>query len=206
MKKLFVIAAMAAFSFANAQKGTILVGGNVGFTSEKQDFGGATENKVNNFEFSPKVGYQFTDNWTAGIEAGIGSSKTENTDVNEFGVITTENKNKAFSAGAFVRYTRPLSETFSVFADLGAGFQGIKQTGFATDGTITVTNPERKASGFYVGVTPAIFINVKKGFGLNFNIGGLGYQTMNYDNNGGDNSAFYFNFGQTLNIGISKNF
>ncbi|MNU06910.1 hypothetical protein D3C72_2522710 [compost metagenome] len=58
----------------------------------------------------------------------------------------------------------------------------------------------------YVGVTPALFINMKKGFGLNFSIGGLGYETLSFDNNGADYSKFYFNFGQTFNIGISKNF
>jgi hypothetical protein len=192
MKKMLVVAALAICSFANAQKGTVLVGGNIGYSSETRDFGGA-ETKSNEFSFSPKVGYQFHDNWTVGGEFTVASSKDDQ-GVNEY-------KTNSFKAGAFVRYTRPLSQTFAVFADLGAGFQN------QTDKNYIGSNYSKaKADGMYIGVTPALFINMQKGFGLNFSIGGLGYETLSYDNNGPDVNKFYFNFGQTFNIGISKNF
>lgn len=193
MKKMLLIFALATFGFANAQKGTILVGGNVGYTSEKIDREIA-EAKANTFEFSPRVGYQFHDNWTAGVEFSIQSSKNTLGD--------GETKFNGFKAGAFLRYTVPLNETFSVFADLGAGFQNQKDKSY-TNGSLISTS---KADGMYVGITPALFINMKKGFGLNFNIGGLGYETLSYDATDADYSKFSFNFGKTLNIGVSKNF
>ncbi|OMQ10975.1 outer membrane beta-barrel protein [[Flexibacter] sp. ATCC 35103] len=193
MKKMLLILALATFSFANAQKGTILVGGNIGYSSQKNDQPIA-ESKTNTFEFSPKAGYQFHDNWTVGAEFTIQSSKTNNGGA--------EGKFNAYKYGAFVRYTVPLSETFSVFADLGAGFQNQKDKNYQNGSLVAESN----ANGLYTGITPALFINMKKGFGLNFSIGGLGYETLSYDNNGADYSKFYFNFGQTLNIGISKNF
>jgi len=193
MKKILVIAALAICSFANAQKGTILVGGNIGYTSDKTEFQ-ASERTVSEFSFSPKVGYQFHENWTVGGEFTVSSYNDDN------GI--TEEKNNAFKLGAFVRYTMPLSQTFSVFADMGAGFQNAKFKEYGPGNAFAKT----KADGMYVGVTPALFINMKKGFGLNFSIGGLGYETLSYDNNGADVSSFYFNFGQTFNIGISKNF
>jgi opacity protein-like surface antigen len=192
MKKMLLILALATFSFANAQKGTILVGGNIGYSSENIDRPLA-EVKTNTFEFSPKVGYQFHDNWTVGTEFMIQSSKTNNGG--------GEGKFNAYKYGAFVRYSVALSETFSVFADLGAGFQNQKTK--TDDGTITTT---QKADGIYTGITPALFINMKKGFGLNFSIGGLGYETLSYDASNTDVSKFYFNFGKTVNIGVSKNF
>ncbi|MBB4800340.1 hypothetical protein HNP37_000379 [Flavobacterium nitrogenifigens] len=193
MKKILVIAALAICSFANAQKGTILVGGNIGYTSDKveEQFG---ETTTSTFSFSPKVGYQFHENWTVGGEFTVASSNNDNG--------TTELKANAFKLGAFVRYTKPLNQTFSVFADMGAGFQNLKNKVYGPGNNYGKT----KADGMYVGVTPALFINMKKGFGLNFSIGGLGYETLSYDNNGADVSSFYFNFGQTFNIGISKNF
>lgn len=194
MKKILVMAALAICSFANAQKGTILVGGNIGFTSDKTEFANS-ERTVNEFSFSPKVGYQFHENWTVGGEFTVASSNDDN------GAI--EQKDNAFKLGAFVRYTMPLSQTFSVFADMGAGFQNLKSK---TYGPGNNDFSRSKADGAYVGVTPALFINMKKGFGLNFSIGGLGYETLSYDNNGADVSSFYFNFGKTFNIGISKNF
>ena len=66
MKKVFIILALSIFSFANAQKGTVLVAGSIGFSSVKQ-----TNSKYENFNFSPKVGYQFNDNWTVGGEMSI---------------------------------------------------------------------------------------------------------------------------------------
>jgi opacity protein-like surface antigen len=193
MKKILLILALATFGFANAQKGTILVGGNIAFTSEKSEFR-FNEEKTNTFSFSPKVGYQFTDNWTIGGEFTVASSNVDNG--------TIEEKTNAFKLGAFARYSVPLSQTFSVFADMGVGFQNQKYKEYGPGNAFA----KSKADGMYIGVTPALFINMKKGFGLNFSIGGLGYETLSYDNNGADYSNFFFNFGKTASIGISKNF
>ena len=198
MKKMLLILALATFSFANAQKGTILVGGNIGFTSEKNENQGE-ERKSNSFGFSPKVGYQFHDNWTAGVEFALSSSKSTSS-LNSIG--ESESKFNVFKVGAFVRYSVPLSETFSVFADLVAGFQNQKNKDYI-NGSLT---SESKADGLYAGITPALFINMKKGFGLNFSIGGLGYETLSFDTSDTDVSKFYFNFGKTVSIGVSKNF
>jgi hypothetical protein len=174
MKKLLVAVVLFATTIVSAQKNSVLVGGNVGFSSEK-----IGESKLENFEFAPKVGYQFTDNWTAGVEGSIMNVKTT-------GLESTEK----YKIGGFVRYSVPLSEVFSVFADLGAGYQS------------TSLND---AKGIYASLTPALFINMKRGFGLNFSIGGI-----NYDNLDGKNDPrqerFGFNFGKTFSIGVSKNF
>ncbi|KIQ18002.1 outer membrane beta-barrel protein [Flavobacterium sp. MMLR14_040] len=192
MKKMLVIVALAVVSFANAQKGTILVGGSIGYSSETRTLGN-NEVKNNEFDFSPKVGYQFHESWTVGGEASFGSSKTKQ-GVNEDRFNTTK-------LGAFLRYTMPLNPTFSFFAELGLGYQAEKDKTYA--GPLTST---AKGDGMYVGVTPALFIDMKKGFGLNFNIGGLNYGTINYENNGPEYKNFDFNFGKTFNIGVSKNF
>lgn len=194
MKKILVMAALAICSFANAQKGTILVGGNIGYTSEKSEFR-FSEDKASTFTFSPKVGYQFHENWTVGGEFSLSTSDIDNADINR--------KDNRFRTGAFVRYTKPLSQTFSVFADMGAGFQTEKNKIYANNGNSYV---RYKGNGAYVDVTPALFINMKKGFGLNFSIGGVEYQTLKFDENETKYNSFSFNFGKTVNIGVSKNF
>ncbi|MEG0850181.1 MAG: outer membrane beta-barrel protein [Flavobacterium sp.] len=197
MKKFLVIAALAICTFATAQKkGSILVMGSIEYNSQNVSNSGS-EDKTNSFTFSPKVGYQFHQNWTAGIEAGVGTAKREFSN-------NTESKLNNFSLGGFLRYSKPLNQTFSAYADLGVGYQNRKTTNSV--GPLSTIN---EGDGFYIGVTPAIFINVNKGFGLNFNIGGLGYNTLNYDgNNGnGDNvKNFNFTFGKAFSVGISKNF
>ncbi|MRX68007.1 Outer membrane protein beta-barrel domain-containing protein [Flavobacterium resistens] len=174
MKKLLVAVVILFTTMASAQKNSILLGGNIGFSSEK-----IGDSKLENFEFSPKVGYQFADRWTAGVEGSITNVK----------VIGTERIEK-YKIGSFVRYSVPLSNMFSFYTDLGAGYQSTN----VSDG-----------KGMYASLTPALFINMKQGFGLNFSIGGINYS--NLDGNGDPRQErFGFNFGKTLNIGISKNF
>lgn len=196
MKKLLLILALAMFSFANAQKGTILVSGNISYNSQKSGDSGSFP-IYTYYSFTPKVGYQYNDNWTVGVESFIGNSK------NSYSL--GNNKINGFSVGSFIRYSKPLGGNFSVYADLGMGYRNEKLMYF-TAGTIPDTSTSN-ANGFYVGVTPSLFLNINKGFGLNFNIGGLGYNTLNNTtHNGSDVKNFNFSFGQAVSVGISKNF
>ena len=184
MKKLLLSAAVVAFGLVSAQKGTVLVGGNIAFENQKIE-----DNKANEFTFAPKVGYQFTNNITAGIEGSYGNANAKVASVKVADYDT-------YSIGAFGRYTKPLSETFAVFADLGLGYLGEKDKMDGGD----------KASGMYADLTPALFINFKKSFGLNFSIGGIRYENLSWDKADVTENGFKLNFGKTLNIGISKNF
>ncbi|MFC6096507.1 outer membrane beta-barrel protein [Flavobacterium qiangtangense] len=191
MKKTFLVATLAFFGMANAQKGTLLVGGNIGLSSEKTEFAGGSETKSNSFEFSPTVGYQFTDNWTAGLNASIGNGKSETTG-------SPESKTNEFKVGPFVRYAQSLGGAFAVYGDFGLGYQKLK----SESGSVTTSD----AKGMYVGFTPALFINFKNSFGLNFSIGGVGYSSLKDSDADIKQNNFDFNFGKTVNIGISKNF
>lgn len=202
MKKILIVLALTVVSFANAQKGTYLVSGNVSFWSNK-DSNQGSESTNKNFNFSPKVGYQFNDNWTVGAETGFSSSKneyifSENVPNNQ------ERITKNFSAGAFVRYSKSLSQTFLLFADLGAGYKNSKET--YTYLLYPQNNSKNTFDGFYASFAPGLFLNIKNNFGLNFGIGGLTYSNTKSDQNNASNSNFYFNFGQSFNIGLSKNF
>jgi hypothetical protein len=191
MKKVFVIAALVIFSLVNAQKGSVLVAGNVGYTSTTKG-----DLKLSTFEFAPKIGYQFSDNMTVGIETAIGNS----TSTAKLGVLTAEYKQNDFKLGAFMRYSQPLAGIFSVFGDFGVGMQSAKRSD-----NIPLSK-EVKSDGFYIGVVPAIGVNMNKGFWLNFSFGGLGYDSMKVDGASDATNKFAFTFGKQANIGISKNF
>lgn len=190
MKKLILASAIGFFGLACAQKNTLLVGGNIAYSSTKNTDVLNNSSTTNKFEFSPTVGYQFADQWTAGINASFGTDKISDT----YKVNTDK-------IGAFVRYAQPLNETFAVYGDLGIGYQGQKATQ-----TILNQNFVTRANGMYVQFTPALFINFKNSFGLNFNIGGIGYNNLNDKNSDAKTSTFDFSFGKSINIGISKNF
>jgi hypothetical protein len=190
MKKAIIIVALAFVSLANAQKGSVLVAGNIGYYSKNTgDF------KSDFFEFAPKVGYQFSDNTTVGIEIGYGSS----TDSERAGNVILEHKEKDFRLGAFLRYAQPLAGVFSIFGDLGVGMQTAKVTN-------NVPASTAKGDGFYIGLVPAVGVNLKKGFCLNFSIGGLAYDSLKFDGASDATNTFAFTFGKQASIGVSKNF
>lgn len=198
MKKILLsIFSLAIIAGVNAQSGTVLVGGNVDFNaSNVKDSAGNTQ-KVNTFEFSPTVGYQFNDNWTAGVVASVSTSKNMNPLTDEYvkDITTT-----GFGVGPFVRYTQPISDIFAVFGQLQGQYRtfNAKNDGKDIDAL--------KANGFNVGFFPAVFINVKNGFGLNFNIGGIEYNSLKLKESETKTNSFNVNFGKTASIGISKNF
>ncbi|WP_395048711.1 outer membrane beta-barrel protein [Flavobacterium sp.] len=198
MKKVLLILALAMFSFANAQKGTILVSGNVGFSSEKMNSSG-NESTQSSFGIFPKVGYQFADSWTVGVQSSL-SFVNNVTD-------STNGHSNNYGIGAFVRYSKPVSELFTVYADLGTGFS-FGNGSYSNSGTAYVTS---KSNGFGINISPALLINIKKGYGLNFGFGGLGYSSSKVENQTIPNSfqnskIFDFSFGQAFTVGISKNF
>lgn len=187
MKKVTMILAALVCSIGaiNAQKGTILAYGNVGFSSSKS----ASEAKSSSFELKPGIGYQFNNNWTAGLNIAVTGDK----DKNAAGVET--DKNSGFGVGPFVRYTHTVSSIFSVFGQLDATIGTSKN--FA----------DVKTNTFNAGVWPGIAINVNKGCALSFAFGGLSYGTSKLDVAGAKTaSSLDFTFGKAFNIGIQKNF
>lgn len=198
MKKMLLILALALCCYANAQKGSILVMGSVSFDSQKNsDSRLNLESKQTGFAIQPKIGYQFHENWTAGVEGNFRS-------INQNFLEESKYKDRVYGFGGFLRYTRPLSSIFSAYADFGVGYQNRKETN-----TISTGQFYNDSDGIYASITPAIFINISKGFGLNFNIGGINYTALNNDTTSGSSyksKAFGFNLGQSFAIGISKNF
>lgn len=194
MKKILLLAALVLFSFANAQKGSYLVSGNVFYNAQKNSNNGQTDYQY--IGFNPKTGYQFTDSFTLGIETSFNQNKWT-TDVNNY-----ESNSKSFSIGSFLRYSKPLNDSFSLFADLGVGYQNTKQ--YFSDSI----NPETKtkANGFYANLQPLIHLKIKNNFGINFGLGGISYNTLNYKESDNKVSSFTISFGQAYTLGIQKTF
>lgn len=208
MKKLIIAGAVAAFGLVSAQKNTLLVGGNISYDNTvKKNFSTAGDLKTDNFEFNPMVGYQFDDHFTVGVKFGVGSSKQDYNDTyfNGMNMVTsiTNIKTNSFTYGVFGRYTMPLSETFSVFGDLDVLFNNSKSTVSAPGYSYSNTT---KSTGFGIGFTPNLFINFKNSFGLNFNIGGISYQSEKIKDSDMKTNTFGFGFGKGITVGISKNF
>ncbi len=190
MKKFITIVVIGVLllSTGNAQKGSVLVAGSLALSSNNDN---NSLNKTSNFAFNPTIGYQLNDSWTTGLVASIGSYKSETG-------TTTNLKSNQFVVGPFIRYTKSLSTTFSVYGQLQGLFGSSKRT-FPTS--------ESKTSLTSIQLIPAVFINLKNNFGLNFGFGGINYSSSTLDAPGAKSmTGFSIDFGSSFNFGISKNF
>ncbi|MBS1934299.1 MAG: outer membrane beta-barrel protein [Bacteroidetes bacterium] len=181
MKKVILsvlIISVSTFA-AHAQKGSILVYGNVGLTTSNSGISGEAKKTITNF--NPALGYQFNDNWTAGLSFNYANTNASYTD-------------QQLSISPFIRYAKSISPIFSIYGQLQAGYLHQSE------------NPgDYKANGFTAEFFPAIFINIKNSFGLNFSFGGITYNKVK-PSGGSTASSFGLTFGQGASFGISKNF
>ena len=164
---------------AYAQSNSLLVYGGLGINSEKS----ADNIKSNSFSFSPAAGYQWNDHWTGGVNLKVASGKTGSPEI----------KSSSFGAGPFIRYAYPLSPIFAVYGQLNANYLSSKIAGL-------------KGTGFEGTLFPAIGVNLKNGFALNFNFGSLSLVTSKMKGASESSSNFGLNFGSGAGFGISKNF
>jgi hypothetical protein len=191
MKKI-ILSSIVVFIMTDlmAQKNTFLVYGNIGYENKKEGF----SNIKSNFTFAPGIGYQFHRNWTTGIRFQNTSSK----DVRTFPSGENVIKYSEFGLGPFLRYTKTLNNTFSIFGQIEGGY------GAAKDRYNGTTTDEYR--GFQSSLFPAIAIHVHKGLALNVDIGGVSYNWSKYKDGYALQRTVAFNFGKTVNIGVSKNF
>lgn len=188
MKKIILASLLMAglAVTANAQKGSVLLYGNVGLGTSKAE---PSDIKQTNFSLNPGIGYQFNNNWTIGVAGGISTGKSESG--------TIANKYNSFVAGPFLRYTKTLSPTFFFFSQLDAQY--------SSSTSKPALSAETKYTGFTVGITPAIGAKVYKGMALNFSLGSIAYSTQKLKGSPNKNSGFSVGFGNQANMGVSVN-
>jgi hypothetical protein len=190
MKKLIFsgVIAMGLMATAIAQKGSLLLYGNVNASAISNGGGGK-------FGINPGIGYQFNNSWTAGIEGGYNYyDQTYNGNIpagSMFSSIVS-----TYQVGLFIRQAIPLSSIFAYYTQFGVGYQGIKN---GTGGDALTAN------GVAAYLTPNIGVNLKNSFALNFGFGGLTYNTQK-PSGGTATNTFALTFGQGFTFGISKNF
>ncbi|MVM37038.1 hypothetical protein GO730_04120 [Spirosoma sp. HMF3257] len=132
------------------------------------------------YGFSPAIGYQWNDQWTGGINLNLAG--TNYTD-----------KSSEVAVGPFIRYTKSLGGLFAVYGQFNANSLSGKT------GNISY-------SGFQGTLFPAIGVNLKNSFALNFTFGSLGFTSQKFDNTPNAQTHFHFGFGSGAGFGISKNF
>ena len=174
MKK-FLMTLVAAFAVAMSANAQVYVGG--GFGIHGVDNGGST---ITTYKFIPEVGYNFNDDWAAGIALGWEGANKRNT--------------KTLGVKPYVRYTFFHTKYVNLFVDGGLGY------------THTYNNGN-DADLWSVGAYPGVTVNLSKKLSFVTHFGFLGWQ-QNKDNNTSSKSSKYGVDldGNNLTFGLYFNF
>lgn len=216
MKKIILaLLAVTSIATANAQKNSILVYGNLGLNTRSTDNGPTSSTNDLTWNVSPGIGYQFSNNWTVGVQGGIGMWNTDVTApyvLNTTRNITLTTSSTDWRAGAFLRHTHYFNNMFSLWTQLDLSYLGGStsmesvNTATSTAAIPVIRETGDDYSGFGANIMPAVGIHVAKGFALNFSFGGIGFNTISWDNAPTTTTSFGLTFGQQFNFGITKNF
>ncbi|RPD40395.1 outer membrane beta-barrel protein [Chitinophaga barathri] len=200
MKKMIIVAVLGLIGtqFANAQvkKGNVLVGGNVGIStnSEKKD-GVDGKTTTTSFSISPKAGYALSDKWMVGVfvSSEFSNSKDKTVEPN------TELKSNVIAPGIFVRNYHMLGEKVALFGEANVAY------GFGT--TKSGDTKTASLSGIDANIVPGISYFVNKRFVLEGVFGGINYNNTKDKNEGTGiettNSSFNFDFTKKFRVGVS---
>ena len=173
MGKLFTLIAIAVLASIsiNAQisKGSILLGGGIGYSSQENKLEGSTiENKTSNFYISPAIGIAVKENLIVGGDLSFSSQFQEN--------MNNEAFINYYGAGIYMRKYLPIASRFYIF---GQGRIG----GNIFDGENTqVTDFISNSKGYNInaGIYPGISFKVNKKLHLETGFNNLVY--VQYEN------------------------
>lgn len=179
MKKLFLAAALAAFSLAaNAQ---VWLGGSLGvsFNKSENTFNGATTKMKNSsFAICPVIGYELSDKWDLGLEARYtkAESKHEKSD--------NRASSSTFLINPFARYKFANVGIATFFVDGGfeLGETSAEQTTTSVDGMAT-NHIEFTRNNFNIGVRPGVKLALTKNLEAETHFGYIGYKRTKSDSN-----------------------
>ena len=211
MKKMILsLLAVGAVASAQAQRdGSILIYGNAGIQTTKNTFNAGVPgsvdqvNKTTNWQFEPGVGYNFNNKWAAGLNINLSGGK-ETWEPSTPGSVS-DVKTFDLAVGPFVRYTHDFNKMFFAYKQLNVSYLRGKETFVFPSPS---TDIENTYSGFSINVMPAVGVNLNHHFAITFNVGGLGYQSVTWDNEGtseNKESGFTLDFGRGFMFGLQAN-
>lgn len=197
-------------SFAQTERGTFMVGGNVG--NYRYNYHGKSySNTMNNFSAGPSAGYFIADNLAVGLNINFYSVKQDWTGITPSYTYTGLDKTHGWGVSPFIRYYKSLSDKFYFFGSLSAGYDWSKgnRTELSPFDQLNYSYKERNPSAM---LSPGLVFFPSSKFGLEVTLGSLRYGAYKRDYDGTDYSgnekedvrgnAFNFSFGlQNLYLG-----
>jgi hypothetical protein len=154
------------------KKGTVFIGGSVGFSKQSGSGNSTYAQKATNVNFSPSVGWAIKDNLVFGVMLGYGYQKNGSAEVD-----TSYNKVQTYSAGVFLRKYKYLGSGFSLFGQGNLFFNYSKTTN-------NTGYPYNQTYSSYVvglGFNPGVAYRVNSHWQIESILPNLGYINYSHD-------------------------
>ncbi len=161
-------------SSAQITKGSVFLGGQIGFNSQTttSTIVGMSPQKNNGFYISPAIGFAMKDNLVIGFDVTYSHSYNTNNSIN----YPYDQTNNMFGAGVFLRRYIPLGKGFYVFGQGRLG--GSSNTGKINQNAVNLSDDIKGYSfdlGFYPGISYQISKRLQLETGFN-NLFDISYQ------------------------------
>jgi opacity protein-like surface antigen len=162
-----IICAVSLSTKAQIGKGSVWLGGGIGYNSEKNDNITSIDSKTQSFNINPGIGIAVKDNTIVGVDLKYSHEKKEN----DPSVGAPERKTNTYGIGIFVRRYVPVINKLYIFGQGRAGYDFTKQTDKIASST---SKSESWSTGlnFTPGVSFAVNnkIHLESGFNSLFSI------------------------------------
>ncbi len=204
-KTLLTIVLLFSFSFiASAQfnKGDLLVGGQLGYGSNKSSNGISPDTKNNGGNFSLSLGKALSSNSVFGFSLGYSPSSQSNYFTN-FGYVNY--KYNTYSVGVFYRVYKTLAKDFYIFGSAGIGYQRTTTSGKDSTGNEFISG---SGNGGSLSFVPGLAYRVSKKVFLEISIPQLfsaSYTNQKTTQSGVTSSQDQFNIGANLSSNTLSN-
>lgn len=138
-------------------KGSIWLGGNIGYSQSKTDYDGnvTPDYKTSTLSILPAIGKAVNDNLVVGINVIYQKTKTNNS-----GASVNESNEKFYGGGVFVRRYVPVISRLYVFGDLDIWARRYRADGSPYTGSGIKTKTKGGESG--VSLTPGVSVGINK--------------------------------------------
>jgi hypothetical protein len=181
-KQILVLLIVFTSAISYAQKGSWYIGGVGGYGSSSDDPTGGEKTTSNAWAFGPEIGTFLKNNIQLGFIVGLNGSdeKTGDNKVSE---------SSSFSPTVYIRNFKKITDNFSLFTGLYAGY---------LSGTVKGFNPDTKTtgSGFSISVGVGMAYALSPRWTAVGQYGLVGYQSVSYKQDGEKTSETSdFNFG-----------
>lgn len=180
MRKILLLAIPFCFigilSKAQVTKGSVLLGGDIGFTSNKVEIENASisyTNKMSSFTATPVFGKAIKDNLVVGIFAGATRSKSDQVN---YGY----DKSKGYNGGLFIRKYRSIGTSkFYLFLQGSAGGYYTESESYSRGSN---NYSSLKTMRYNLNVYPGLSFAVSKKFHLETGFSNLLYAEYSHEN------------------------